>query len=237
MHVEYSSSLWKELENKEYRQGYVDAQYSVEMPFQINSLRKARGWTQAELADRAGLSRSYISKIEQPGYGPASLKTLKKLCGAFDVALHLTFISFSELVQKSVAFNIETFYVDSFIEDSLYEESLSPPSQHSLNWEGVVEVQEVDFSPFLTKKFFLDFFKNTETHKYTKIHLVKWPFWWSAKYFPWDVLEGRKIVSPHNRQNSDSPSPHCGQRRGHISTTSLPTKESAWHNLHPHPNL
>lgn len=139
MHAEYSSLLWEELENKEYRQGYVDAQYSVEMPFQINALRKARGWTQAELADRAGLSRSYISKIEQAGYGPSSLKTLKKLCGAFDVGLHLTFISFSELVQKSVVFNIETFDVTPFSEDSLHSEI----SLHSEDFCGHEREREV----------------------------------------------------------------------------------------------
>ena len=78
---------------------------------------------------------------------------------AFDVALHLTFISFSELVQKSVAFNIETFDVDSFAKDSLYEESLAPPSQNPLHWEDVAEIQTVDFSHMFDKSISLLFQK------------------------------------------------------------------------------
>ena len=112
-------NLWRKLKNKNYREGYVDAQFSVEIPFQINRLRTTRGWTQAELARRSGLSSGYISKIEQAGNGPRTISTLQKLCNAFDIALFVRFVPFSNLVKENQEFNIGTFDATPFSEDSL----------------------------------------------------------------------------------------------------------------------
>lgn len=54
---------------------------------QIRELRKARGWTQAELAERSGIHRSHISAMEQPTFSGWSTLSLSKLAAAFDVAL------------------------------------------------------------------------------------------------------------------------------------------------------
>jgi transcriptional regulator with XRE-family HTH domain len=47
-------------------------------------MRKARGWSQEELAHRAGLDRTYISSLERRKYVP-TLDVLDKLAGALDV--------------------------------------------------------------------------------------------------------------------------------------------------------
>ena len=52
------SKLWRKLRNKAYRDGYTEAQLSIEVPFQIRALRKARGWTQAQLAERCGIPQA-----------------------------------------------------------------------------------------------------------------------------------------------------------------------------------
>ena len=39
----------------------------------LRKLRKARGWTQAEMADRLGLDRSYIAEIETGKRNPCLL--------------------------------------------------------------------------------------------------------------------------------------------------------------------
>ena len=111
------SKLWQKLRNKTYRNGYTEAQLSIEVPFQIRALRKTRGWTQAQLAERCGILQARISHIEQPGRDPLSLRTLYRLASAFDVGLLVQFVSFSELVRREASFNPETFRVVSFDDD------------------------------------------------------------------------------------------------------------------------
>lgn len=115
------SKLWQKLRNKAYRDGYTEAQLSIEVPFQIRALRKARGWTQAQLSKRCGIPQTRISHIEQPGRDPLSLRTLYRLASAFDVGLLVQFVSFSELVRREAEFHPETFRVVSFKEDRLGE--------------------------------------------------------------------------------------------------------------------
>lgn len=134
------SKAWQELSDKEYRDGYTEAQLSIEVPFQIRALRKARGWTQAQLAERCGISQAQISHIEQPGRDPLSLRTLYRLSSVFDVGLLVQFVPFSELVHREAAFDPKTFYVPSFKEDRLETTgrtaftsiSLSPQSESTL---------------------------------------------------------------------------------------------------------
>ena len=115
------SKLWRKLRNKAYRDGYTEAQVSIEVPFQIRALRKARGWTQAQLAKRCGIPQARISHLEQPGRDPLSLRTLYRLASAFDVGLLVQFVSFSEMVRREAAFNPETFRAISFQDDRLWE--------------------------------------------------------------------------------------------------------------------
>jgi transcriptional regulator with XRE-family HTH domain len=49
----------------------------------MTRLRKARGWSQEELADRAGLHRTYVSGIERMTRNP-SLTILERLAVAFE---------------------------------------------------------------------------------------------------------------------------------------------------------
>ena len=115
------SKLWQKLRNKAYRDGYMEAQLSIEVPFQIRALRKARGWTQAQLSERCGIPQARISYVEQPGRDPLSLRTLYRLASAFDVGLLVQFVSFSELVRREAEFNPETFCAISFKDDHLGE--------------------------------------------------------------------------------------------------------------------
>ena len=122
--------LWRKLRDKAYRDGYTESQLSIEVPFQIRAIRKARGWTQAQLAQRSGIPQARISHIEQAGRDPLSLRTLYRLAAAFDVGLQVQFVSFSELVQREAAFDPETFRVPSFAEDHI--ERAAPTSDISV---------------------------------------------------------------------------------------------------------
>jgi len=52
----------------------------------LRKLRKARGWTQAEMADRLGLDRSYIAEIELGKRNPCLLN-LRVFADGFGVTL------------------------------------------------------------------------------------------------------------------------------------------------------
>ncbi len=60
----------------------------------LRDARRARGWTQAELATRSGLSVATVARLEQSGQG--QLSSLIHLCGAlgrlddFDAVLKST---------------------------------------------------------------------------------------------------------------------------------------------------
>ena len=141
--------LLEKLRNKDYREGYTEAQFSVRLPFQIRALREKHGWTQAELAKRMGTSRSQISQIEQVGIGPRSLKMLYKLCAAFDISLLIQFVSFRDLVKHIEKFDIETFNAKSFSEDQQaeeYMESLVTNTKFGQKRGENLITQRLDFS-------------------------------------------------------------------------------------------
>ncbi len=105
------------LKDKEYRDLFVSNEISVGLPFQIRALREKRNWTQGELADKTGKAQGVISQLEDPNYGRFTLATLKRLASAFDVALIVRFVPFSELVGRAVNLDSTDLAVPSFHED------------------------------------------------------------------------------------------------------------------------
>lgn len=51
---------------------------------QLLELRKSRGWTQEQVAEKVGLTRSTISNIER-GTRSLTLETLRRFCDAFSL--------------------------------------------------------------------------------------------------------------------------------------------------------
>jgi transcriptional regulator with XRE-family HTH domain len=80
------------------RAKFVDSHISKGLAFQTRSLRDREGWSQQELADKIGSNQNAIYRAENPGYGKQTLTTLKKIAAAFDVALIVRFVPFSELI-------------------------------------------------------------------------------------------------------------------------------------------
>jgi transcriptional regulator with XRE-family HTH domain len=103
--------------SKEYRDAYVASQIDVGLPFQIRALREARGWSQRDLAEHAGMLQPRISAVERPGYGRVNIETLRRLASAFDVALIIRFAPFRELIRWADSFSPDTFGVPSFLDD------------------------------------------------------------------------------------------------------------------------
>lgn len=63
-------------------------QERIRLGLRIAELRKERGWTQGELAERCGLGRSHIVRIEQGAYN-IQLDTLALVAEAFGMSVEL----------------------------------------------------------------------------------------------------------------------------------------------------
>ncbi len=80
------------------REGFTNSHISKGIAFQIRAIRDRLNWSQEKLAEEAGMTQNAISRLESPEYGKPTLTTLKRLAAAFDVALIVRFVPFSELV-------------------------------------------------------------------------------------------------------------------------------------------
>jgi transcriptional regulator with XRE-family HTH domain len=76
----------------------VESHISKTLAFQIRSLRDKEGWSQQRLAELVGSNQNAIYRAENPNYGKQTITTLKKIAAAFDVALVVRFVPFSELL-------------------------------------------------------------------------------------------------------------------------------------------
>ena len=110
------SDLIEKLRNREYRQAFVSSQINIGIPYQIRALRGEM--RQEELAASTGMKQPRISAIERPGYSSLNLTTLKRIAAAFDVALIVRFVPFSELVEWAENFSSDTFVVPAFKHDN-----------------------------------------------------------------------------------------------------------------------
>ena len=91
--------IWKKLlGSQEYRDAYVAAHLSNTVAAQIAFLREREGWTQKELAQKAGMHQSRISALEDPNYENIEIATLRRLASAFEVGLTVRFVPFSEII-------------------------------------------------------------------------------------------------------------------------------------------
>ncbi len=92
-----------ELNDPEARSAYAEEFLDSFIALQIKTLRQQRNWSQEELADRAGMKQSRISAMESADYNSWSVRTLKRLAQAFDLALIVRFESFGNFLPEVTA--------------------------------------------------------------------------------------------------------------------------------------
>jgi transcriptional regulator with XRE-family HTH domain len=110
-------SLWEKFEHKGYRDGFVSSHLANNIAAQIYSTRELRGWTQEELAEKAGMAQARICVMENSTYDKYSLSTLKRLASALDVALIVRFAPFSELAEYATSMGPDRLAVRDFKND------------------------------------------------------------------------------------------------------------------------
>lgn len=109
--------LIADVANKAYRDAFVESHIRNGLSFQIRAMRDAHGWTQKMLGEKANIKQEAVSRLEDPDYGRFTLKTLKRLASAFDVALAVRFVRFSELIDSVTSLTPENLYVPDFEHD------------------------------------------------------------------------------------------------------------------------
>lgn len=83
--------IGKDYRRKSSRDARTVVQVYMGVKHQIWQMRKARGWTQAELGRRAGMPKNVISRMERPDDRMFTMRTLVKIANAFDVGLEIKF--------------------------------------------------------------------------------------------------------------------------------------------------
>ena len=68
------------------------------LAYQLRGMREARGWSQEEVASKADMPQTAISRLESTNYGKPTITTLKRMAKVYDVALVVRFVPFSHLV-------------------------------------------------------------------------------------------------------------------------------------------
>lgn len=112
------------LKDREYREAFVAAYVDESIPFQIRAMRsqKSRRWSQKDLAEKAGMKQARISLLENPNHKNCSIRILKQLAAAFDVALVVRFVPFSELAEWTLHLSSGSLEVPSFNDEEYFKD-------------------------------------------------------------------------------------------------------------------
>lgn len=108
----------RELKSREGREALTEAFALEGIGWQVRTMRIQRGWTQKELAQRAGMSQPRLSKIEDTEYGRVTLSTLLKLAKAFDTSLLVRLAGFSRVLREMESLSGEAIAAPSYSDDA-----------------------------------------------------------------------------------------------------------------------
>lgn len=99
------------------RKAYMEATVEQDIAWQIASNRRARRWSQKELATRLGTRQSAVARLEDSTYGRHSIQALVKVAHAFDCALRVVLVSYSTLAKEAADTSDEALYVAPFADE------------------------------------------------------------------------------------------------------------------------
>ena len=74
------------MESREAQIGYKSAEIAFRIGSAVRDMREDRGWSQAELATRAGMTQSAIARLEAAGTIP-TLPVVERVCLALEADL------------------------------------------------------------------------------------------------------------------------------------------------------
>ncbi len=111
-----TDELWGKLASeRDYRREIVSSMLKRGTAMQIQGMMKQREWTQAQLAEKSGLTQGVISRAANPAYGNLTFNTVIDIAAGFDVAFIGRFVPFSEFarwvrnLRDEIAFSVSDF--------------------------------------------------------------------------------------------------------------------------------
>src|SRR3569833_4729444 len=110
-----------------YAHEYLAELQDLALAAQIRVLREQRGWSQQELADRAGMAQARVSLLESADYTGRTLSTLRKIAQAFDVGLSVSFDPYFREIRRIESGSAEFLRVPSRAD----EHNLGTSSTHT----------------------------------------------------------------------------------------------------------
>lgn len=108
--------------SREARAQFVSSHVDKTVAFQLRAIRDRQGLSQEDLAEVAEMNQNAVSRLESEWYGKPTIRTLKRLAAALDVALVVRFVPFSQLVDWVSG--------TPFVDEGLSTESLAVPNFH-----------------------------------------------------------------------------------------------------------
>jgi len=122
-----SKNFAHELNDKDMRTAYLDAQTRAKLAQQIRILRAQRGLSQRELGEMMNKIKpqSNIARLEDREIGRYTLTTLLELASAYDVGLIAKFVPYREFLKDTQNLSPDALQVESFSSaelDALCEE-------------------------------------------------------------------------------------------------------------------
>lgn len=120
---ELVDTLRSEFQDEEYRHAYAEECVNTIIATQLKVLREERALTQSALASKAEMAQPRLSVMESADYSNWSIRTLKRLARAFDLALSVRFETFSNVVMDFEEMSRESLSRPSFKDDPLFRSS------------------------------------------------------------------------------------------------------------------
>lgn len=111
----------EEFQDEETRHIYTEEFLNSKIATQIKALREQRGWTQSELAEKAGMKQERISALEDVNYSAWTLNVLRRLAKAFDLRIDLNFADFGSFLNEFANFNRNSLERKSFKDDIAFK--------------------------------------------------------------------------------------------------------------------
>lgn len=100
----YNELVVRAAQGPEARAALLDEVLSVAIPTELRRLREDRKWTQLDVARRAKMPQSQVARLETVGAPLPSIKTLQRLAAVYDVALLVSFDSWSNFLVWASAY-------------------------------------------------------------------------------------------------------------------------------------
>ena len=120
----FSKDILDSFRDRDYRHKFIQSLLAKNISHQVRKLRKDKDWTQVDLAQSSDKPQSVISRIESVGYGKLTLKTIYDISKAFDVAVMIRFVSFSDFIRGNRDLSWEALSTIPFEEDDISSEAL-----------------------------------------------------------------------------------------------------------------